>query len=161
MNTLETLREAKAFLKEYWKDGVACPCCGQHVQLYNYKLFATSAHALIVLSKLGDEYHHISKYAEAGEGRIRAPHFAELRFWGMIEKKPNNDSTKKASGFWRITDKGREFVAGEIEVPSRILIFNNKFQGYAENSENINIRQALDNRFDYADLMGARQETLL
>lgn len=154
-----TITEAKQFLRDNWEDGCKCPACGQHVQLYNYKLFATSAYALILLYQLHqqrptEEYFHIREYAEAKDGKARAPHFAELRFWGLIEKQPNDDPSKKSSGYWRITDRGVDFVRGGLKVNSRILIFNNRFQGFAANSEMINIRQALGNRFDYRELMG-------
>lgn len=151
-----TLTEAKQHLREEWKKGTNCPCCGQRVQLYDYKLYSTSASALVRLFKLGQGYHHVSKYAEAGNGYPRAPHFAELRFWDLIADMPksDNDTKKKSSGFWRITSKGIQFVLKEIEVPSRILVYNNKFQGYSEKSTSINIKQAFDNEFDYEELMG-------
>ena len=73
-----TLAEVKTYLRDQFSDGCDCPACGQFVKLYNYKLFATSAWALIQLYKLHEKrpneaYFHISEYAEAGEGRIRAP----------------------------------------------------------------------------------------
>lgn len=147
-----TIEEARKYLRHNWNDGCKCPACGQHVQLYDYKLFATSAFALIELYKLGNGYHHISEYAEAGKNKQRAPHFAELRFWGLIEASTNNDITRKASGYWKITAKGEQFVKGEISVPSRILIFNNKFQGFSGKSTNIKISEALGNKFDYSEL---------
>lgn len=157
--------EARDYLRKHWEDGCKCPACGQHVQLYDYKLFATSAYALILLYRLGknssDKYFHISEYAESNQSKARAPHFAELRFWGLIEKAPNNDPAKKSSGYWAITDKGKQFVEGELQVQSRILVYNNKFQGYSKKSELITIKQALNNRFDYSELMSIKQESLI
>lgn len=157
----DTIGEARKELRENWEKGINCICCGQRVQLYNYKLFASSAIALIRLYSLTREnyghktYFHIKDYAEAGEGRPRAHHFAELRFWGLIEKSTENpDSAKKSSGYWKITEKGKNFVEGKLKVHSRILIFNNTFAGYAKNSELINIKDSLENKFDYTELMG-------
>lgn len=150
----KTHQEAKQYLRANFKKGCKCPTCGQRVQLYNYKLFASSAFALIRLSKLKGEWHHIKDFAEATATTPRAPHFAELRFWGMVEPMPlNEDPKKKSSGFWRITDKGRMFVSGMLEVQSRILVYNNNFVGFASNSELITIKQALGNQFDYEELM--------
>lgn len=155
---MKTIVEAKEHLRESWKEGTDCPCCGQHVQLYDYKLFATSAFALMKLYSLSEErpdiYFHISEYAEASKGSPRAPHFAELRFWGLISKQENSDPTKKSSGYWCITQKGREFVEGKILLPSRILVYNNKFQGFSDKASSIPIQEALGNKFDYAELMG-------
>lgn len=158
-----TLAEVKTYLRDQFSDGCDCPACGQFVKLYNYKLFATSAWALIQLYKLHEKrpneaYFHISEYAEAGEGRIRAPHFAELRYWGLIAKMENDDPKKKSSGYWGITDLGRRFVLGKVTVQSRILLFNNQFQGFAKNAEPIKIREALDARFDYQEIMGTQVE---
>ncbi len=150
----KTLEEAKQELRKGWVKGIECPACTQFVKLYNYKLFATSAQALIILSKLPDGYHHISQYAEATKSRPRAPHFAELRFWGLVEKlEPNTDPKVKSLGMWKITEKGRLFVTKQLEVKSRILVFNNTFCGFAKDSEDIGIVEALGNRFNYAELM--------
>lgn len=155
---METVAKAKEYLRENWEQGVDCPCCGQHVQLYDYKLFATSARALILLYRLTkerpDEYFHISEYAEADRGKSRAPHFAELRFWGLISKQSNTDPAKKSSGYWKITTKGKEFVDGTITVPSRILVYNNRFKGFSDKSTDIDINEALGNKFNFAELMG-------
>lgn len=157
---ITSIDEAKQYLKDNWEDGCACPACGQHVQLYDYKLFATSAYALLLLYKLDKEfpreiYFHISRYAEAGEGKIRSPHFAELRFWGLIAKRDAvaKDPTKKSSGYWCITAKGKSFIEGDITVPSRILVFNNKFRGFSDKAEQIAIRKAFDNKFDYTEII--------
>jgi hypothetical protein len=159
------IAEAKEFLKRNWEAGCKCPACGQHVQLYDYKLFATSAYSLILLYRMDknsdQEYFHIREYAEAQKGKARAPHFAELRFWGLIQRADNDDPAKKSSGYWKITDLGKQFVRGEIKVQSRILVYNNKFQGFSAKSESIDIHQALSNRFDYSELMGIKQEALL
>lgn len=149
----DTLDEAKAFLRDNWDKGTNCPCCGQRVQRYNYKLFASSAFALIRLYRLGEGEHHIKQFAEATANTPRAPHFAELRFWHMVEASTNDDPTKKASGYWKITDAGKQFVEGTLRVKSRILMYNNKFVGFAPNSEIISIREALGNKFDYEELM--------
>ena len=150
----ETHQEAKDYLRKNFEKGCKCPTCGQRVQLYNYKLFASSAFALIRLSKLGAEWHHIKDFAEATDNTPRAPHFAELRFWKMVEPMPlNSDPKKKASGFWRITQEGRLFVAGMLEVQSRILVYNNNFVGFAKNAEIINIKDALGNEFNYEELI--------
>lgn len=154
----DTIQDAKDYLRAKWEKGTPCPACGQRVQLYDYKLYATSARALIELYKLGDGYHHVSDFAEADGDRPRAPHFAELRFWQLITAKSTNENPKKkSSGFWAISERGKAFVKGEITLPSRILIFNNKFQGFSDKSEEITIGNALGNEFDYEDLMGSGQ----
>ncbi len=150
-----TVSEAKQYLKDNYQKGTVCPCCGQHVQLYRYSMFATSARALIALYKLdqnsGRIYFHVRDFAEQGSENRRAPHFTELRFWGLVEPMANTDTDKKASGYWRITDKGRDFVEGNVYVRSHILIYNGKFRGF--DGDEINIQDALNKKFSYAELM--------
>ena len=54
-------------------------------------------------------------------------------------------------GYWRITDKGREFVENKIKVPERIILYNGEFHGF--DGGDINIIKALNNKFDYDELM--------
>jgi hypothetical protein len=164
-----TIAEAKQYLRDNWEKGCECPACGQRVQRYDYKLFATSAYALVLLYRLdkqrpNEKWFHVSEYAEANEGKIRAPHFAELRFWNLIEKRPyNDDPKKKSSGYWCITDRGRQFAERKLKVQSRILVFNNKFQGYSDKSELIDIKEAFGNVVNYQEIMNPNivQESIL
>ena len=154
-----TVKEARDYLIKGLHDGVECPVCCQHAQIYRYKLYATSAQALIRLYALTQTfpsvvYWHISNYAEAATDRPRAPHFAELRFWGLIARRENPKPGQNSAGYWCITEKGKAFVRGEISLHSRILVFNNTFQGFEDNSESISIRDALQNKFNYQELMG-------
>ena len=158
MEENKTLKEVKEFIREHFKEGLNCPACGQNVKLYEYKLFRMSAIALIYLYKLTRDnpekvYFHVSKYAEAIPGKkIRSPHFAELRFWGFIVAKDRKTKESNASGFWAITEKGKNFVEGRISVPERIMMFNNKWQGFA--GEAIMIEDAMENSFEYQEMMG-------
>lgn len=122
--------------------------------MYDYKLYASSAFALARLFRLGDGYHHVKQFAEATDHTPRAPHFAELRFWELVTPATDNpDPKKKSSGYWAITDKGKQFVKGQITVPSRILVFNNKFRGFSAKSVDTNFRQAFGNEFNYEEVM--------
>ena|SRR3990167_3420831 len=44
--------------------------------------------------------------------------FQKLGYWKIISKRP------KHSGWWYITDKGKQFMKGEIQVPRRIWVKN-------------------------------------
>jgi len=152
MHNEQTIGEAKAFLRANFNKGAVCPCCTQYVKLYMYKLYDTSARALILLSKMGDGFHHIKDYAEASTNRPRAAHFAELRFWDFIEKSDEKAEGKKASGYWAITNEGRAFVQGMVDARHKVLIFNNHFYGFV--GRKVSIHEALGAKFDYEDLMG-------
>jgi len=154
-----TISEVKKFIRQHFDkgEGLDCPCCGQFVKKYKYKLFATSARALIDLYKLTEktkeEYHHIRKFAEARGEMGRASHFAELRFWGMVEPMDSKTAVTNASGMWKITQRGIDFVHNFTKVQKYVFVFNNKHLGFE--GEYINIYDALENKFNYTELFNS------
>jgi len=56
--------------------------------------------------------------------------FQKLGYWGIIEK------TRKG-GFWRLTRKGKRFLAGKIQLPKKVWVFRN--QVVLEEDEHITI----------------------
>jgi len=154
LEDIKTLEEAKQFIAENFYVGTPCPCCGQQVKQYEYKLYDSSASALIRLYNLtlfkGEGEFHVRDFAEATQLYTRASHFAELRFWGLIEKGEKTSKNTPSAGFWRITEKGKQFVRNEITVKSSIKMFNNQFQGFS--GDLISIKECLGTKFNYADI---------
>jgi len=64
---------------------------------------------------------------------------------------PNNDPSKKFSGIWRATDKGRDFVNGTIRVPKKVYIYNDVVEAWSP--ESANIGECFGEFFDYQDAM--------
>lgn len=144
-----TLEEAKQILRDNWVEGIDCLCCGQMVKKYSRKLTSSMARGLISLYKQSsdqEKYIHISKIASVNGGE-----FAQLKRWGLINDAENPDTTKRVSGLWMITDKGRFFVENEISVPMYCETYNGKTLSFSD--ETTNIERALGNRFDYTELM--------
>lgn len=152
---MDTIQEAKAFLRANFNEGVKCPCCAQQVKLYKYNLFSTSASALIRLYRLtmttGKDYHHVRDFAEATKKYPRASHFADLRHWGLVEAMDKKTSTENSSGMWRMTEHGIRFVQGRDTVKKKVTMYNNMFYGLE--GEPITIHNALGNKFDYDEIM--------
>ena len=136
-------------------DGCRCPHCDQYMKLYKRKLNSGMASTLIRIfnwdKKHPDEYLQVKEHL-----RVKAYHnthdWTLLRFWGLILPKNNKKDEKGSSGYWKITNKGRDFVIGNINVPTHIFHYNQKFYGYGKS--NIDIKGGLGNRFSYAELMG-------
>ena len=149
---METLKEAKQFLRENWQKGVDCPCCTQFVKLYNRKLNSGMAITLIRMHQ-HDRNKWINVKDFLREHKFHNNHdWTLLRHWGLIEErvgKPMDGS--KSLGEWRMTYKGNQFILNRIRVPKRILLYNNKFRGFDD--ETTNITEALGNKFDYDELM--------
>lgn len=133
--------------------GFKCSCCGQFVKTYHRKLNSSMVQVLILIYRSGKlDYFHVENFLKSlNKGDLRAD-FHKLRYWGLIKKKVEQREDGSArNGFYRITPAGIMFVEGKITVRGTILIFNNEFQGFE--GENINIYQALGNKFDYNQLM--------
>lgn len=158
LENILTLEEAKQYIAENFITGTQCPCCTQMVRQYSYKLYDSSAAALIRLYNLtlfkGDGEFHVKDYAEATEHYTRASHFAELRWWGLIEKMENPSKKAPSAGYWYITEKGKQFVRNEIKVKESIKMFNNQFHGFEGNE--ISISEALGTKFDYNQIFQQR-----
>lgn len=146
---MKTIQEAKQYLRQTFEKGSTCPCCGQGVKLYHRPIYFNQAFSLINLYKLGPGYFHISAFST---GRTGGGDFAKLRFWGLIAEQPNTDDGKRTSGMWEITEKGINWVLGETTVQKYVDIYNQKPISFS--SDQISIREALGNDFNYDELMG-------
>ena len=148
---IETLEQAKTHVNQGLSDGVVCPCCGQLAKLYRRKIYAAPARALISLyhkNIVSPDYYHIT----ALDVDLGGSDFSKLKYWGLIEKAPNDDPEKHSSGLWMITPKGEGYVRDHISVPKYCYVFNNEAFGFSEEKQGI--RDALGEKFDYNELMG-------
>jgi len=152
----ESLNDAKEHLKKNWKDGTICPCCNQVVKLYEIKISAKMAKVLMDMGKLtsiGKEWIHIMNDLKTQDGT-----YAKMRFWGLIE--PMGDTIqvklgiKKSSGYWKLTDRGKKFILGSTSLPESKFIFNNhSYQNPDWKPKYVTIKDALKNKFNYAEMM--------
>lgn len=174
---LSTVNEVRSYLKENYHDGVDCACCGQLVKLYRRKLGSAQVQALILLSLINMEKEWCHSREITKEINITGD-FAKMLYWGLIEAKPNTresikqskddngnivsekiivrDESKKNSGFWKITEKGKDFVNGDITIPSHALIYNAECIGFSGTTTTI--QASLGKKFHYGQLMNQRDE---
>jgi len=158
-----TISAAREFLRTRLDDGVECPVCEQHAQRYYRTLNSGMARWLIVLGKLtairgewattADVIQHAARNASFGSslGSGEAP--SCLPYWGLIECRVNDDPSKKSSGYWRVTDRGRGFLACQITVPKTAVVYNNRLERLE--GVLITIQEALGKKFSYEELMQA------
>lgn len=151
MDIREATGVLRARLQAKLPDGCRCPVCDQFAKTYKRKLNSGMALGLLVLYReSGFEYAHVERLIKpilTAPPSIRGD-FAKLRYWGLVEKHPEQ------AGHWRVTGKGRAFVRCEISVPKHVLIYNDECLGFGD--EETTIRGALGDRFDYAELMRTR-----
>jgi hypothetical protein len=147
-----TLGEARKLVEENLDEGIECPCCTQFARRYNRKLVSGMARSLIDLYKQSSgwgEFVHVTKIRGASQG---GGSFSLLRYWGLISEAEKTTTETRTSGMWSITDRGKDFVKNQIRVPSYCVIFDGTVEGFT--GDMIGIKEALNNKFDYAELMG-------
>lgn len=153
----DTLEAAREKLREAWRSNeqAECDCCHQSVKKYPRTIHSTMAFMLTRLYRYDQE--NPGGYAHVGtlmvKGQTATSDFSKLKFWGLVVEhgKDEEDSTRRTSGEWAITDKGRKFVRGEITVPKIIYMFNKKAHG--TDGGEVGIRDCLGNKFNYEELM--------
>jgi hypothetical protein len=153
---MKTLAEARDEVLANLPDGSTCPCCGKHAQQYRRKFNAAMARGLAWLV----QYHETKRDwvdvpNEAPRWLLRTKQLSTCAFWGLIERKPNDDPKKKHGGFWRPTPRGVLFARGRVSIPPHATTYNSKLVELS--GDQIYIEDALGVDFDYAELMGARR----
>ena len=147
---METIKEAKIYLRSNLEKGSDCPCCNQKVKSYRRNLNYAMSLCLIKLSGMDQKFHHVSKIVE-GISNTGTADFSKLKYWGLIQEKENLDTSKKNSGFWKITESGINFAQNKTNLPKYVTIYNKINLGFS--SEEINIIEALGYKFNYYDLI--------
>lgn len=130
--------------------GTKCPCCKQWVQIYKRRIKSREAAWLIQLVRkhaAESRYYHIDemKYGRGDE--------AKLLHWGLIDDKVNADTKKRRSGLWMPTELGIAFVHEKVKVIKHLFLFNQEFEGWADETDLVTIKDCLRRDFDYELLM--------
>jgi hypothetical protein len=162
-----SLEDAKKWLRERFGKGAPCPCCGQLVKLYRRPLNYSMAVVLLLMERYyrrvgvsEQEWLHVPTYiTEAvayhprGAVAIRGGDWAKMKYWGLIEEKPETrDDGSPRAGYWRMTPLGRQFATRQAKVASHVYIYNGEpMQKTAD--ELITIDDALGTHFNYSELM--------
>jgi len=155
---MKTLQEARdeLYTAVRNKSQATCPCCNRLVKVYRRTLNASQARYLIEMARksgAGNPWLHVETDFRDVSTPARGD-YAKLRFWGLIEPRPAHKGRGgKTNGYWRLTDRGRTFVAGQSFVPAYIFLLDNLVIGSA--AKLVDIKQALGTKFNYDELMNA------
>lgn len=140
-------------LREIAKAGPdKCFCCGGITRLYRRKLNSGMAAALCwVVANHGREWVHMP--TQAPRRVLRNGNHTKLPHWGFMEAKPNDDPSKKDSGYFRATSLGEQFARGRITTQSHAFIRSpgDVLEGFETTT--ISVWEALGKHFSYAQLM--------
>lgn len=149
-----TVGEARQRLREDCFKGTNCDVCRQRVQMYKYTINGTAVADLINLYNLTGgktkDFRHVNEFSN-----LASRSFTKLKHWGLIEDSVNEDTAKRTSGMWAMTDKGRAFVLGQIMIPDRVILFNKQAYNPQEKNE-ITVEEALGKKFNYQELISGK-----
>ena len=146
-----TLEEARVWLRARREVGAQCPCCKQLARVYRRKLNAGMARALALLYR-ASHADWVHKPTILGGVGAAARDEALLRYWDLLEEADERRPDGGRAGWWRVTDKGGQFVRGEILVPERAVVYDSRCLRLE--GRMISMRTALGNRFDLDELLG-------
>lgn len=149
----DSLDDAIAYVQAHLDDGVTCPCCQKFARRYRRKFNATMARSLIWLVRSWEDNgkNWVDVPKTAPRWLVRSNQLPTVRWWDMVERPYNTDSTKKHSGLWRPTERGVEFAHKRLRVPEQAVTYNGEVEGLVGDS--IWITDALGTKFDYSEIM--------
>jgi len=130
-----------------------CEYCDQKIMVYRRGLRKGLILGLIQLWKVGP-----SKIADLDLTFGITADLPKLRFWGLIHR---YGEEKRSNVIWQITEKGKDFLTGLIEIPKYAFIYNNQLQKFSEEKiklidvhhEKINFETVLEDAEMYSDFI--------
>jgi hypothetical protein len=156
-----TVVEAQSALKPHVKDpGVICPCCHQLVRLSEREITPGMAYVAILLHRhfLEDSgWLHVASYLKnlvVLGSEVKGGDWSKLQLWDLIEEKPEEKGKVYKPGFYRMTERGHQFVKGEIKIHTVALLYNGKLLGFGKGETTIQKRLGKD--YNYEDLMSGK-----
>jgi hypothetical protein len=133
-----------------------CDRCDQDVVLHKRSVSGLDASRLIRLYNISNqnperEFFHLREFFQKGYNP--SGDFAKLEHMHLIIKRPMDprDRSKKYSGYWKITDKGKLWVEGKLTIPQYTHFFDAKVYGFSGKEQSIKDR--LGKKFHYGKLM--------
>jgi len=145
-----TLLAAIEWLREVFKskEFAQCPVCKQTVKHYVRPLNSGMMRGLIKFYNMMPSGWTVLPDVDRRE--YAKLEFEKTRFWGLVERRGT-----RAVREWTITELGHEFLKGEATVTKRAHVFDDNC--FKRSGPQVNIRQALGEKFDLEKLLHARR----
>ena len=159
-----TIAQARDIMRPKLEKGTVCLCCGQQTRQYKRIITSAMCQGLIYIYTDGaehmtpDGYIHLENFFKDLIGvpsSIRGD-LPKCRFWGLLEPRgATREDDNPCDGYYKLTQKGKQFVEGKILVRKAVKLYNNKFYGF--HGPEIDIFGAIKNKFNYSRLMGLKK----
>ena len=144
--------EGKRWVMENLEDGVICPCCNQFAKIYKRKLNSGMAITLIrIYNGVGVDWIHVKDFLRSNKFS-NSHDWTLLRYWGILQAKYAEQCDQKNNGYWRITQKGIDFIEKRVTVLSHVRLYDSNLLNLT--GEQVTISDCLGSKFSYNELMG-------
>jgi len=98
-----------------------CPLCGGSTRRQKHSMSKVLINGLKEFAQILDARGETEdKLSLAQLSRSAWDNFQKLKHWGLVRKK----NPKGKSGIWILTEKGRDFLSGDISVPRIVTTFH-------------------------------------
>jgi hypothetical protein len=87
---------------------------------------------------------------------LRSNQLASLRWWGLIERQPNDNPEVKHNGMWRLTNLGYGFVRNQTRVSDKVFVYDAEVVGMSERP--VLISECFGKKFSYQEVMSSRHD---
>jgi len=106
--------------------GAHCPTCGQLCQDRPRSITNQMARALEMMYRKGGTTRWVKRTSLLRRVGQRGGDDAKLALWDLIETPTADDPSPdgKFSGWARVTEKGEQFILGDISIPRVAWVFN-------------------------------------
>lgn len=152
MNISNYPQEVQAFWDSVKKREVAvCPCCRRKAKVYKRALNSGMIRVLLKIARAcsGRDWVHVHDIFQGGGQKHRD--WPLLKHWNLVEPQTLRTGEKNSRGYWKLTDKGRDFLQGKIRVPSHVFVYNNTPVGFE--SKDVTAQEALGEPFNYFQVL--------
>jgi hypothetical protein len=153
---MKTLDEAREQLQEVVKAGgkaPICPCCEQRVKFYRRNIYSGMAVIVLTLNKMYQcdpklDWIHVREFPQMKRNGFNInSNYSFLRHWGLLEQHVER------TGYWRLTQLGRDFAEGKATVNKYIYLLNGIKVGEAGKA--VTVREALGKKFNLEEVLNA------
>jgi len=150
-----TLADARDLLRQLVTDGHRCPCCTQLAKVYRRKVNSGMARALLTMYRTGgtSSWVHVTDI----DGGRHGGEIGKLRYWNLIEAMPARRDDGGHAGYWRVTARGQDWLAGRTTIPKYALLYDGKLLRL-DDTQHATISDALGTPFHLGDLMASRTD---
>jgi hypothetical protein len=130
-----------------------CPITGRAIRIWRHNLSrgqVTTLKRLDSVSKeLGKVYVHLKFLTARRDGNL-----AKMALWDLISPLSPDAilEGEKCGGMWRITERGRDWLAGRIKIPRQVAVLFGKRVGYVDPLDLITVDD-VSNDFDKVALL--------